>query len=103
MQRAIENLIGNALRHSEGRVQVDIDADTDAEIEIHVSDDGAGIPEELLGFVFEPFVQSSEGGGTAGLGLSLARALVRAHGGEVTATNRREGGAQFTITLPSAA
>lgn len=102
LQRAIENLIGNALRHSDGRVQVDIVTDTGDGIEIHVSDHGTGIPDELLGSVFEPFVQSSEGGGTAGLGLSLTRALVRAHGGEVTATNREDGGARFTINLPTA-
>lgn len=100
LQRAIENLIGNALRHSGGRIRVDV-ADGDGDrIQITVSDRGDGIPEELLGSVFDPFVQSREDGGTAGLGLSLTRALVRAHGGDVTATNQSEGGAAFTITLP---
>ncbi len=100
LQRAIENLITNGLRHSAGRIRVDI-ADDEGGTSITVRDRGDGIPEELLGSVFDAFVQSSEDGGTAGLGLSLTRALVRAHGGDVTATNQREGGAEFTITLPA--
>lgn len=100
LQRAIENLIGNALRHSGGRIRVDVAPADGDRIRITVSDHGDGIPEELLGSVFDPFVQSREDGGTAGLGLSLTRALVRAHGGDVTATNQADGGAAFTVTLP---
>lgn len=103
LQRAIENLIANALRHSGGRIRVDIGDDDGGRIQITVSDRGDGIPEELLGSVFDAFVQNDETGGTAGLGLSLTRALVRAHDGEVTAANQREGGAEFTITLPTTA
>lgn len=103
LQRAIENLVANALRHSSGRIRVDLGDDDGGRIRITVSDGGDGIPEELLGSVFDAFVQHDEDGGTAGLGLSLTRALVRAHDGEVTAANQQEGGAEFTITLPPTA
>lgn len=103
LERAIENLVANALRHSGGRIRVDIGDDDGGTIQITVSDGGDGIPEELLGSVFDAFVQHDQNGGTAGLGLSLTRALVHAHGGEVTAANQEEGGAQFTITLPTTA
>lgn len=104
LPRAIENLVANALRHAADQVRVDIVGDPVDGVRIRVSDDGAGIPDELLGSVFEPFVQGSQDGGTTGLGLYLARAIVHAHGGELSAANGNvngnDRGAHFTITLP---
>ena len=71
---------------------------------VAVEDDGPGIPEDQLERVFEPFVRlevsrSRETGGV-GLGLAIARSVVRAHGGELTLANRPGGGLTATARLP---
>ena len=76
-------------------------------VEIRVMDNGEGIPEEALPFIFERFYRAdrsrarSEGG--TGLGLAIARNLVELHGGEIKAANRPEGGAELVVRLPRAA
>ncbi|HTI49862.1 MAG TPA: ATP-binding protein, partial [Planctomycetaceae bacterium] len=65
---------------------------------LRVSDSGDGLPEPVLERVFEPFVTTKETG--TGLGLSICQRIITAHGGEIRASNRSEGGAQFTISLP---
>jgi signal transduction histidine kinase len=77
---------------------------TAADIVIAIDDDGPGIPEDKMENVFRPFYRvehsrSRDTGGT-GLGLSVARAVFRAHGGDVTLANRAEGGLRATVTLP---
>jgi signal transduction histidine kinase len=77
-------------------------------VEVKVTDTGPGIPEDHLPHVFERFYRADEqseartrsGGGT-GLGLAIARDLARAQGGELAARNAPNGGASFTLTLPS--
>ncbi len=66
---------------------------------VDVSDDGAGFAEEDLPHVFEPLYRGDKAraGGGAGLGLAIARRLVRAHGGEVEASNLPDGGARVTV------
>jgi NtrC-family two-component system sensor histidine kinase KinB len=96
------NLIGNALRHSPdgGTVRVRARAGV-GEVTVEVEDDGPGVPPEAAESIFEPFVQG--GGptrpGGVGLGLAIARRVVRAHGGRIWAESRREGGF-FAFTLP---
>ncbi len=68
---------------------------------IAVADDGKGLPAELGDRIFDPFVSSKETG--TGLGLPICRRIVSAHGGELTADNLPEEGAEFTIWLPPAA
>ena len=73
-------------------------------VRIDIDDDGPGIPEAELQRVFEPFhrlepSRSRETGGT-GLGLSIAMSIVEAHGGDITLTNRSEGGLRASISLP---
>jgi signal transduction histidine kinase len=65
---------------------------------LRVADTGPGLPAGLGARVFEPFVSTKETG--LGLGLSVCKRIVKAHGGEITAANRPEGGAVFTVRLP---
>lgn len=76
------------------------DPDESAELRIEVADTGPGLPPDLQGRVFEPFVSSKDSG--TGLGLPISRRIIEAHGGHITARNRPEGGAVFTILLPTA-
>ncbi|MDJ0685244.1 MAG: ATP-binding protein [Alphaproteobacteria bacterium] len=90
LKRALRNLIDNAVRYG-GGARVSLDRD-DAAILIKIEDDGPGLPDEDLERLFEPFVRvegsrSRETGGV-GLGLAIARSILRAHGGDVTLENR---------------
>lgn len=67
-------------------------------LSIQVLDNGHGLPAELGDRIFEPFVSTKETG--LGLGLSICKRIVEAHGGRITAANRPEGGAVFTVRLP---
>jgi two-component system sensor histidine kinase BaeS len=93
------NLLSNAVRHVPPGGHVTVATATDARaVHIAVVDDGPGIvgdPERL----FERFTTSADSGGS-GLGLTIARQLVEAHGGTLTATNTAQGGASFTVVLP---
>jgi signal transduction histidine kinase len=101
LRRAIRNLIENAVRYGEGaRVSV---LRTAKCIDIAIEDDGPGIPDEVMEQVFAPFYRledsrNRETGGV-GLGLSIARAIARHHGGDVVLSNRAKG-LQAAISLP---
>jgi signal transduction histidine kinase len=94
------NLISNALRYtpSGGRVRVAA-ALVDGGVAVSVSDTGAGIAPEALGRVFDRFYKSAESRG-AGLGLAIAKQLVEAHGGTISATSVVGSGTQISFTLP---
>jgi signal transduction histidine kinase len=105
LKRALRNLVENAVAYG-GRARVTLAAEA-REIAITIDDDGPGIPEGELERVFEPFVRlessrSRETGGI-GLGLAIARSIVRAHGGEIVLANRPEGGLRAMVRLPRAA
>jgi two-component system sensor histidine kinase MtrB len=100
------NLIGNALKHGGSPVKVAVrgeGTDDDGEIVVEVSDNGPGIPEDVLPHVFDRFYKAdasrarSEG---SGLGLSIAMENAHIHGGDITAANGPSGGAVFTLRLP---
>jgi two-component system, NtrC family, sensor histidine kinase HydH len=97
------NLFLNALdaMPQGGRLHVRLEATGPDEARLAVSDTGAGIPPEMAGRLFVPFASSKATG--TGLGLSICRRIVEEHDGRITAGNRPEGGARFTITLPAAA
>jgi two-component system osmolarity sensor histidine kinase EnvZ len=102
IKRGIGNLIDNACRHAD-RVHVSARR-IDHAIEITVDDDGPGIPETLLETVFKPFVRLDPSrnpatGGT-GLGLTIARDIMRGHGGDVTLERSAMGGARARAVLP---
>jgi len=66
---------------------------------IEVEDSGPGIPEEIRGRLFEPFVSSETSSGL-GLGLTVCREIVAVHAGEISAENAGSGGAVFRVALP---
>ncbi len=106
LRRATENLLDNALRHTPagGRIEVSWHAEPGRAV-FSVADTGPGIRSEDLERIFEPMyradtARSSDTGGS-GLGLTIARRILRAHGGDLTAANAEGGGALFTAWLPS--
>lgn len=102
LTRAFGNLIDNALRYG-GSARLTLARDGDEAV-ITVDDDGPGIPEERLADMFEPFVRGEASRNTAtggaGLGLSIVRQVVRAHGGTAALANRKERGLRATVRLP---
>ncbi|MDY6825482.1 MAG: ATP-binding protein [Thermodesulfobacteriota bacterium] len=68
---------------------------------LEIGDTGPGIPEEVLPHIFEPFYTTKEEGKGTGLGLSLVYSIIDEHGGTITASNQKEGGALFRIELPA--
>jgi signal transduction histidine kinase len=102
LRRALRNLLENAVAYG-ARARVAL-AREDREAVVTIDDDGPGVPADQLERVFEPFVRleasrSRETGGV-GLGLAIARSVVRAHGGEVALANREGGGLRATVRLP---
>jgi signal transduction histidine kinase len=110
LEQALQNVSANAIRHtpSGGRVTLRAAADGDR-VRITVADTGPGIPPEHLPHVFDRFYKAdasragTRGPSGSGLGLSIVRAIVMRHGGDVRASNSPEGGAMFTFLLPSVA
>jgi two-component system osmolarity sensor histidine kinase EnvZ len=96
IRRAITNLVDNARRHAT-RVTLAAAA-TGRSVMVMVDDDGPGIPADRRESVFRPF-ESGFSGGT-GLGLTIARDIVRAHGGEIVLEDSPLGGLRARIRLP---
>jgi len=102
--RVLNNLIGNALRHTPAGGQVELRARrAGAGVEVTVRDSGEGIRAEDLPNIFESFYRGeksrSRATGGAGLGLAIARGIVRAHGGEIRVESQPEN-TRFIFTLP---
>ncbi len=103
--QVIINLVDNAFRHTQAGSRVALRYMADAEnFTLAVSDDGGGIPNDKIGRVFEPFFTQGSAPGDKqrgmGLGLSICKSIVEAHGGAIRAENNAGGGASFTFTLP---
>ena len=83
------------------RRRITIDSTAEAgQVAISVRDSGPGLPADLIATVFDPFVTTKAGG--LGIGLSIARRIVAAHGGTIEAFNAQDSGAVFRFALPSA-
>jgi signal transduction histidine kinase len=96
----VANLLDNELKHLPGSCTVSILLAADDEMAtLTVEDDGPGFGADVHRDLFERRVKGRESRGY-GLGLAFVKAVVRVHGGGVSATNRNEGGARLTITLP---
>ena len=100
LERALGNLVDNALRHGAGTVRLEAATDNGS-LELRVSDQGAGFPAGFLPRAFDRFSRpdSSRSRGGAGLGLALVDAIARAHGGTAVAANGA-GGAGVSLRLP---
>lgn len=103
LHRAIENVVRNALRHSPegGTVRIETSRPAAGRCQIAILDRGPGVAEARLEEIFMPFRRGSEGGGY-GLGLAIARRIVEAAGGTITAANRAGGGFCVAVELPLA-
>ena len=100
LTQVLTNLLTNAVRHTPagGTVAVSV-TEGAGEVQFTVVDTGSGVgddPERL----FDRFTRAADSGGS-GLGLTIARQLVEAHGGALVAANDVGGGARFTVTLPA--
>lgn len=101
LNQAFLNILQNALQAvgQHGTVSLRASAD-DTHVTVQIDDDGPGIAAEVLPYIFDPFYTTRGVGGGTGLGLTVARDIVLTHSGTITAANRPEGGARFTVELP---
>jgi two-component system, OmpR family, sensor histidine kinase VicK len=103
--RAVFNLIGNAVKFSPKGSDVVVSAvDDNEKIEIMVVDKGIGVPADMRETIFDSFTKAKRSGTSGekpyGLGLSIARSIVNAHGGRIVMRDNPSGGSIFTIELP---
>jgi signal transduction histidine kinase len=101
--QAIDNLLGNALRHASAAIRLSA-CGHGPFVELHVTDDGPGFPADFLPHAWERFARADAArtDDGAGLGLAIVRAIALAHGGQAHAANAATGGADVWITLPAA-
>ena len=101
LEQAVINLLKNALDASRGGTAPKVAlacAAAEDQVVITVRDNGEGVPPDRLETIFVPFYTSRSGG--SGIGLSLARQIAQAHGGQLTVRNNDDGGATFEMSLP---
>ncbi len=103
LQRLLSNLLDNAIKYTppEGQVGILLEKQKDAPAVLTVSDTGTGIEAKEMTHIFERFYRGDKSRSTegTGLGLSLARAIARAHGGDITVESKPGKGSIFTVTL----
>ena len=104
MHQVLNNLLNNAINYSdEGKIEL-IAYHTDSEFVITISDQGIGIDEKHHPYLFDRFYRIDEARnrqvGGSGLGLSIVKEIIEAHGGEIRVQNNDGGGTQFVISLP---
>ena len=103
LKRALANLIGNALKYGDAAA-VTLHLPVRGIARIDIEDQGPGVPPEHMERVFEPFrrleISRNRETGGSGLGLSIARNILRAHGGDIILANRPGGGLRVSVNLP---
>ena len=102
LRQAVDNLLSNALKYSDGPVVVRLSASAQNCL-IEVSDQGIGIPAAEQGGIFEPFFRASNTGGRPGhgLGLSIVKSCIEQHGGSVRFLSGADQGTTFFLELPT--
>ncbi|MAD04850.1 MAG: two-component system sensor histidine kinase EnvZ [Pseudoalteromonas sp.] len=103
IKRVVTNMIENAIRYSDGDIEVETRVSSNKKFAmVVVNDHGPGIPESELETVFEPFKQGDAARGSegSGLGLAIIKRIVDMHGGRVQLLNRPEGGLSAQVYLP---
>ena len=103
IERVLSNLVINAVRHTKSG-EINISAEQrDDHVAVSVHDTGSGIPSEYLPHIFDKFVQVPDAPtGGAGLGLTISKSIVEAHGGQISVQSQLGVGTTFTFTLPVA-
>ena len=105
LEQLLSNLIGNALKFTPADGQIRLSARTTpaGDVEISVADSGSGIPADHLTHVFDRFWQADrQGRAGAGLGLSIVKGIVEAHGGGIRVESEVGEGTTFSFTVPIA-
>ena len=102
LQRAVSNLVKNALEHDSGDVTIRF-SNLESSIQIAVHNGGEPIPEDRVHTIFEKFNTTKRSKKGTGLGTTIARLFVEEHGGKIWATSSEEDGTVFTIELPKTA
>src|SRR3546814_6552593 len=102
LQQVIVNLLVNSIQAipNAGKIFVETELRPDTTVSLTIYDNGPGIPEEDIDRVFEGFFTTKDEG--IGVGLAICQSIITAHGGDIAASNRPEGGACFRIWLPAA-
>jgi two-component system sensor histidine kinase KdpD len=101
IEQVLMNLLDNAIKYTPKGTPIDLAASVkDGEIIFSIEDRGPGIPAGEEERIFDKFVRGSATGGGIGLGLTICRAVIAAHGGRIWAENRQGGGAAFRFALP---
>ncbi len=105
LQQVLVNLLSNAIKYTEteGYIRIEV-SETQNSVSISVKDNGIGIPEEDMPYIFERFYRADKSRnratGGSGIGLTIVKAIVEAHGGRVLAESRLQEGSSFTVVLP---
>jgi two-component system NtrC family sensor kinase len=103
LQQVVVNLVVNASQAvaGKGRIVVRTGPGAPGRVVVTVTDDGPGVPPDLVERVFEPFFTTKPEGQGTGLGLSICYRIAEEHGGSIRLENLREGGARFVVDLPA--
>jgi two-component system, OmpR family, sensor kinase len=105
LHQVFANLLGNVRQHTPKGTRTEISVSTGGRaVSVRIADNGPGVPAELRSTIFERFARAdtsrSRSTGGSGLGLSIVRSIVEAHGGSISATPNHPTGTVFTVTLP---
>ena len=105
LSQVIVNLLSNAIKYSPEGSQINVVIfEQDTYAGFYVKDNGTGIPKEELPYIFERFYRADKSRnratGGSGIGLTIVKSIVEAHGGKVTATSNIKEGSKFTVTIP---
>jgi two-component system sensor histidine kinase KdpD len=105
MVQVLANLVGNAVNHTPPGTPIELAAaQSEREIHLTVADSGPGVSSEELPRLFDPFFRGKRAlGGGVGLGLSICRGIVEAHGGKISASINERGGITVLVALPEVA